>query len=941
MGLDEFEGDGVLLLISSGKHFPYYAYYAEECTGVQTIWVPITNDVDEDIQMPDSSYDYYRVLDLQSGIAPAFFRFLQDKCFPTFQVGGDPIVISLDKRGRLVHSNALHMIFTWGNQRSERKTMRSGDIILSLENELRERTSGADRVIDDIDKQIHNFAREVNKKINDWVDDIKAKMKSSIDDDKYIFLCGGNNIKRVLEFVLKIQEVRSEFQMNMKIAYVGRRRKMIEELDRAFDYVFHLGDVKCFWARLYSMTSSRIQYLNKVGLDEGSDEILQGLRKLLSYEDECTTIESWALLGKGKRIIACDVGDKMLGALNKYEKWKNNAHANDFEQTRQAREKIVDWVDNIEAKMKSSIDDEKYIFLCGGNNIKRVLEFVLKVDEKIIIEQVKDTHNPNGGIDVDANSLLKLLEGIFTLNTDSKSAEDNSEKEDETSNENPESSDEDNSENEDEFSNEDSESDEDNPENEDESSNDDSKRDEDDPEEEGSDEHGKPETTRSMGLDEFEGKGVLLLISSGKHFPYYAYYAQHTGVDKIWVPITNDVDEDIQMPDPFYSYYLVLDLQSGIAPAFLRFLQDKCFPTFQVGGDPIVISLDKRGRLVHSNALHMIFTWGIQLSERKTMRSGDIIPSLENALRERTSGADRVIDDLDKQIHNFAREVNKKINDWVDDIEAKMKSSFRSYNYTREREQELWIKGSWNLNLVARLSHHCSFELWLNDWIDDDEYIFLCGGNNIKRVLEFVLKVQEVRSEFQMNMKIAYVGRRRKMIEELDRAFDYVFNLGDVKFFWARLYSMTSSRIQYLNKVGLDEGSDEILQGLRKLLSYEDECTTIESWALLGKGKRIIACDVGDKMLGALNEYEKWKNNAHANDFEQAFKDCYEMLNTSSSSSSHQHSCCALNYSSNLDQVPEVESCPQCDQNMHKFVTFSCCHGPTNYLYSEQDSDSD
>nr|GLL44440.1 protein SIEVE ELEMENT OCCLUSION B-like [Ipomoea trifida] len=372
-----------------------------------------------------------------------------------------------------------------------------------------------------------------------------------------------------------------------------------------------------------------------------------------------------------------------------------------------------------------------------------------------------------------------------------------------------------------------------------------------------------------MGLDEFEGEGVLLLISSGKHFPNYVYYAEHTGVQKIWVPITNDVDEDIQMPDSSYGgYYRVLDLQSGIAPAFLRFLQDKCFSTFQVGGDPIVISLDKRGRLVHSNALHMIFTWGIQLSERETMRSGDIIPSLENELRERTSGADRVIDDIDKQIHNFAREVNKKINDWVDDIEAKMKSS-----------------------------------------IDDDKYIFLCGGNNIKRVLEFVLKVQEVRSEFQMNMKIAYVGRRRKMIEELDSTCDYVFDLFDFKYFWARLYSVTSSRIQYLNKVGLDEESDEILKGLRKLLSYEDECTTIESWALLGKGKRIIACDVGDKMLGALIEYEKWKNNANANDFEQAFKDCYEMLNTSSSSS-HQHSCCALNYSSNLDQVPELSCLP-------------------------------
>nr|GME10098.1 protein SIEVE ELEMENT OCCLUSION B-like [Ipomoea batatas] len=442
-----------------------------------------------------------------------------------------------------------------------------------------------------------------------------------------------------------------------------------------------------------------------------------------------------------------------------------------------------------------------------------------------------------------------------------------------------------------------------------------------------------------MGLDEFEGDGVLLLISSGKHFPYYAYNAAPTGVKKIWVPIINDMDEHIQFPDSSCRYYRVLNTQKWIAPEFVRFLKDKCFPTFQVGGDPIVISLDKRGRLVHSNALHMIFTWGIQLYERRSMRSGDIIPSLENELRERTSGADRVIDDIDKQIHNFAREVRKRINDWVDDIEAKMKSSFRSYNYTREREQELWIKESWNLSLVVRWSREWMFEHRLTIWIDDDEkYIFLCGGNNIKRVLEFVHKVQEVRSKFQMNMKIAYVGRRRKMIKEMSRACDSAFKPYEFKRFWARLHSVASSRIQYLSKVGLDEMSDEILQGLKKLLSYEDECTTIGSWALLGKGKRIIACDRGDKMLGVLNEYEKRKNNGHANDFEQAFKDYYEMLN-SSSSSSHQHSCCALNYSSNLDQVPEAESCPQCDQNMHKFVTFSCCHGPTSYLYYEEEDD--
>nr|GMD29431.1 protein SIEVE ELEMENT OCCLUSION B-like [Ipomoea batatas] len=41
---------------------------------------------------------------------------------------------------------------------------------------------------------------------------------------------------------------------------------------------------------------------------------------------------------------------------------------------------------------------------------------ITHVEEKIIIEQVKNTHNPNGGIDVDANCLLKFVEDIFNFN---------------------------------------------------------------------------------------------------------------------------------------------------------------------------------------------------------------------------------------------------------------------------------------------------------------------------------------------------------------------------------------------------------------------------------------------------------------------------------------------------------------------------------------------
>nr|GMD51014.1 protein SIEVE ELEMENT OCCLUSION B-like [Ipomoea batatas] len=266
------------------------------------------------------------------------------------------------------------------------------------------------------------------------------------------------------------------------------------------------------------------------------------------------------------------------------------------------------------------------------------------------------------------------------------------------------------------------------------------------------------------GSDLFRGEGVLLLISSAGHFPFYAYDVPR-GVKMIWVPITEVEEMGIQYILRYTSIGAgVMVRQKPIAQIFRRFLEDKCFPAFQAGSDPIVISLDKRGRLVHYNALHMILTWRDQLYQETTI-SHDLLPSLENELRERTSGADRVIDDIDTQIHDFASEVRNNINNWVKDMKDKMKSSnifihqFRSYNYTSEMEQILWDKESWSLKLVVS-----NIFKGLDKRIDDEEYIFLCGGNNNKQVQEVILKIQEVCSKLQMNRRILYIGRSEKTL---------------------------------------------------------------------------------------------------------------------------------------------------------------------------------
>nr|GMD57813.1 protein SIEVE ELEMENT OCCLUSION B-like [Ipomoea batatas] len=281
-------------------------------------------------------------------------------------------------------------------------------------------------------------------------------------------------------------------------------------------------------------------------------------------------------------------------------------------------------------------------------------------------------------------------------------------------------------------------------------------------------------------LDMFREKGVLLLISSGEHFPLYAYDAPRA-VRMVWVPITK-VDEKMGIQKILHSTNFsklgIMFRHKPVAQVFRRFLKDKCFPASQVGSDPIVISLDKRGRLVHCNALHMILTWRDELYKETTM-SHDLIPSLENELRERTLGANRVIDDIETQMHAFASEVRKNINNWVKDIKDKMKSSFRSYNYTSEREQALWDKESWSLKLVASDISH-SLSMWQ---IEKEKYIFLCGGNDNKQVLEFTLKIQEV-SKTQTNMKITYIGRSEKVKVEMDRVCGYAFSSLDIKTFW-------------------------------------------------------------------------------------------------------------------------------------------------------------
>nr|GMD13259.1 zinc finger, CCHC-type [Ipomoea batatas] len=229
-------------------------------------------------------------------------------------------------------------------------------------------------------------------------------------------------------------------------------------------------------------------------------------------------------------------------------------------------------------------------------------------------------------------------------------------------------------------------------------------------------------------------------------------------------------------------------------------------------GDPIIVSLDRHGRIVHHNAMYMMLMRAGDLSQGidTGVEIGDsIIPSLQNMLKERTLAVRSVMPDIDRKL---------------DQIVGSME---------------------------------------------------------------------------------------RVMIEGLAEIGKQIQNL-------AVLLNQRPARIKFLDETHGDEESDEIATGLKLLLAYEGNGLAVGRWAMLCKGNEIVVCDLGEKMLTVVNEYEKWQESAIAKGFDKAFKDVHHMLG----STSQHHPCCTLEYPSNFDKIPKNVKCPQCCHNMQKLIAF-------------------
>nr|GMD18086.1 protein SIEVE ELEMENT OCCLUSION B-like [Ipomoea batatas] len=400
---------------------------------------------------------------------------------------------------------------------------------------------------------------------------------------------------------------------------------------------------------------------------------------------------------------------------------------------------------------------------------------------------------------------------------------------------------------------------------------------------------------------------------------------------------SNDVD----------AYYeKLLAGESGIRHHIDRFDASK-FPTRFGGQIPQNKRLDDSGRklseLMESGREHLFDLINDQpticevLKEKKPVKrkcntniGSKSKTNFKNVLKDRTLAIRSLVPEIDGRLMEIAGKMERLMLEELDEMDKQIKNPVYSNIYTTEREADLWKVEIWCTELVLGGVKP------LTEWVDENKYIFLIGGNDLKWVKAFHSKVMQVVSlNPQLAIMISYIGSNMKVASTIlqDNICEALGSPGDSLFVWARLQSTFLSRIKFLDQTCCDEDHDEIVGGLKKILAYEAKDFAVDGWAMLCKGNEIVVCDLGDKMLTVMNEYEKWKVSAIAKGFDQAFKDHHEML-TSIYASKHPL-CCALDYPCNFDKVPENAKCPQCCHNMQKFVTFRCHHD----IVGDEDSD--
>ncbi|KAI3508747.1 hypothetical protein L1887_23760 [Cichorium endivia] len=244
-----------------------------------------------------------------------------------------------------------------------------------------------------------------------------------------------------------------------------------------------------------------------------------------------------------------------------------------------------------------------------------------------------------------------------------------------------------------------------------------------------------------------------------------------------------------------------------------------------------------------------------------------------------------------------------------------------AFPFTSIKEELLWRDETWRLELLVS-----GMDPNIVNWIREDKYIFLYGGDDIEWIRKFTNTARAMANAARIPLEMLYVGKSKKKesvrraiatitVEKLSHCWQEPTLMW---FFWTRLESMLYSKIQ-LKKA---DDQDPMMQEIKKLLSYDKD----GSWALLSRGSKILTNGHGTTMMQTPGDFDMWKGDIESKGFDLSFMEYHNKLHVAA------NNCCKFEFSMGAGRVPEGMRCPECHRAMEKHIAFVCCHDQDGLL---------
>ncbi|XP_021818481.1 protein SIEVE ELEMENT OCCLUSION B-like [Prunus avium] len=276
----------------------------------EVVWVPIVDTwTDAKYQQFEElrrNMEWYTVFH-PSVVSPTVIRYIRKKDKWNFQK--KPLLVVMDPQGKIVHTNAVHMMCIWGS------------IAFPF-------TSSKEKLLwEDETWRIELLADSIDQNLFNW-----------IAEGKYICLYGGEDMEWIRNFTRAAKKVAAESGIQLELLYVGKSKPkekvvknimaniQLEKLSNTLEWNL----IWFFWVRLESMWQSRGQQLQTEALRSGrltdslkNDAVMQGIISMLSFG---SSDRGWAVIGTGTAGMSKANGEHMFRSLNEFNLWNRRVN---------------------------------------------------------------------------------------------------------------------------------------------------------------------------------------------------------------------------------------------------------------------------------------------------------------------------------------------------------------------------------------------------------------------------------------------------------------------------------------------------------------------------------------------------------------------------------------------------------------------------------------